>query len=187
MNGLDFLKKKFKISVLLAIVSGLLTTTTLADVVEIHAEFVPDPSNPGSNRFANKTPPSGFCVRWPTICSGKKMFSIESNITAESKAPILANHDLRKGPMFQVPAQWRDVEVFHEDGIESETVQIRISGIGSWYSLSHTARELIGQPELGDSAAHGILWGGDAEYSPSGSMGVPLASLHPGSQFGRVF
>jgi len=115
------------------------------------------------------------------------MFSIESNITAESKAPILANHDLRKGPMFQVPAQWRDVEVFHEDGIESETVQIRISGIGSWYSLSHTARELIGQPELGDSAAHGILWGGTQSIPHQGQWVYPLRPCTPAVNLAEYF
>lgn len=160
MNGLDRIKRKVKVSVLSAIVSGLLTTSVLADVVEISAEFVPDPSNPGLNRFKNTTPLGGFCALFPGSCVQNKIFSIESNITADSNAPIQAHHSLRKGPMFQVPAQWRDVEVFHEDGIESETVQFRITGMGSRYRLSHTAQELIGRPELGNSIALHVLWGG---------------------------
>ena len=159
MSRLDRVKQKFKVNVLLTIVSGLLMTTALADVVEIRAEFVPDPSNPGLNRFTNKTPSGGFCASYPTICEQRKVFSIESNITAESNAPIQANHDLRKGPMFQIPAQWRDVEVFHEEG-GSELVRFRVASIGSEYHLSDTATKLIGRPDVLGDNAHGFLWGG---------------------------
>jgi hypothetical protein len=165
MSGLDRIKRKIKVGVLNAIVAGLLSAPVLADVVEIHAEFVPDPSNPGLNRFKNTTPASGFCALWPTLCVIHKIFSIESNITAQSNAPILANHDLRKGPMFHVPAQWRDVEVVHEDGANSETLQLKISGIGSRYRLSHTAQELIGEPELNNRTALNFLWGGNGNNS----------------------
>lgn len=169
MNSLNVLKQKIKVSALLAIVSGLLATTTLADVVEISAEFVPDPANPGLNRFTNKTPSGGFCATWPTVCVQRKIFSIESNITADSNAPIQAHHSLRKGPMFQIPAQWSDVEVVHEDGIESETVQLRVTSIGSTYSLSHPANDLIGRPEVTFSKAHGLLWGGASKITQRGN------------------
>lgn len=160
MNGLDRIKRKVKVSVLTAIVSGLPTTSVLADVVEINAEFTPDPSNPGLNSFKNTTPASGYCAQFPTYCNQRKLFSIESNITAQSEAPIQANHSLRKGPMFQIPAQRRDVEVLHESGAQSETVQLRVINLGTTYRLSHTAQGLIGRPEINNFNAHGILWGG---------------------------
>jgi hypothetical protein len=166
MSGLDRIKRKVKVSVLSAVVSGLLITPVLADVVEISAEFVPDPSNPGSNKFRNTTPASGYCAAYPTVCIPRNIFSLESNITAESNAPIRPNHSQRKGPMFQIPAQWRDVEVFHESGTQSETVELRVTSLGTTYRLSQRAQELIGRPEDSYLKAHGILWGGkpDGDY-----------------------
>ena len=158
-------KQIFNVSPLFALVSALVTTSVLADVVEISAAFVPDPSNPGANRFKNTTPPSGYCASFPTVCAQRKIFSIESNITAESNAPIRANHGPRQGPMFQIPAQWRDVEVLHGEG-DSETVQFRVTSLGSRYRLSQAAKELIGRPDVDNGKAHGLLWGGkENDYS----------------------
>jgi hypothetical protein len=169
MNGLDGIKRVFTISAVCALLSGLLAPmVVVADVMEISAEFVPDPSNPGFNSFKNTTPPSGFCAIQPFWCNVNKVFSIQSNITAESKDPILANHSLRQGPMFQIPAQWRDLEVFHEDGIESAIVQFRVVSIGGNYLLSPSVRELIGRPEVTFSKAHGLLWGGTETNYTSG-------------------
>jgi hypothetical protein len=110
------------------------------------------------NSFKNTTPVSGYCAQFPYYCKQRGVFSIESNITAQSDAPIQANHSLRQGPMFQIPAQWRDVEVLHESGTQSETVQLRVTSLGTTYHLSRTAQELTGRPELSNFDAHGVLW-----------------------------
>lgn len=160
MSNLDSIKQKVKLVVLFFIVFGLLETTALAEVVGISAEFTPDPSNPGLNKFKNTTPLGGFCAQYPFYCNLHKVFSVGSNVVVESNAPIRANHSLRQGPMFQIPAQWRDVEVFHESETQSETVQFRVTSIGAEYRLSETAHKLVGRPEVTNSMAHRLLWGG---------------------------
>lgn len=171
MSGL--VNTKVKVGAVLAIVASLLMTAAMADVVEIRAEFTPDPSNPGLNRFINTTPYSGYCASYPTQCDQRKIFSVQSHITVESNAPIQANHGVRKGPMFQIPAYWKDVDVLHEDGSATEKMQLRVTSIGSTYTLSDSAKDLTGRPEVTVNKAHGLLWGGRENDSSQGQWSSP--------------
>lgn len=114
----------------------LWTAQAQAFVQEMTAEFRPDPSNPMINRFKNTTPESGICP-WhiPERCKQLGIFSIRTTaIQFSSNGPIQANHtDPRKGAMFKVPTEWRDLLVTHESSGKVETVQVRIAGIGGKY------------------------------------------------------
>nr|WP_314562477.1 hypothetical protein [uncultured Pseudomonas sp.] len=111
----------------------LWTAHAQAFVQEMTAEFRPDPSNPMINRFKNTTPESGICP-WhiPERCKQLGIFSIRTTaIQFNSNGPILGNHtNPRKGVMFKVPSEWRDLLVTHETTGKTETVQVRIAGIG---------------------------------------------------------
>ncbi|WP_347901805.1 hypothetical protein [Pseudomonas purpurea] len=101
-----------------------------AEVIQITAEFSPDPSRPHVNEFKNTTRNSGYCERLPSECKRWGIFSLGTSITMESARSIVANHpDPRQGAIFSVPAGWRDVSVTNESG-QSFTVQVRIAGIG---------------------------------------------------------
>ncbi|AKS06147.1 hypothetical protein [Pseudomonas trivialis] len=116
----------------------LWTAHAQAFVQEMTAEFRPDPSNPMINRFKNTTPESGICP-WhiPERCKQLGIFSIRTTqIQFSSNGPILGNHvDPRKGVMFKLPTQWRDLPVVHLATGKSETVQIRIAGIGGKFHM----------------------------------------------------
>lgn len=115
----------------------LFGATAMASANEITARFRPDPSNPMVNKFENTTPISSICAAHiPAQCQRLGIFSLRDNdFTARSIAPILANHvDERQGFMVKVPSDWRDLQVTHTGTGETETVQLRIAGIGSlWY------------------------------------------------------
>lgn len=102
-------------------------------IQDITAVFRPDPSNPMMNQFKNTTPESGICP-WhiPARCKALGIFTIRTNgLTAVHNGPIVANHTSpREGAMWKVPSEWRDVMVTHRETGQTETVQMRIAGIG---------------------------------------------------------
>lgn len=114
----------------------LCSFAALADE-DITARFRPDPGNPMVNRFENTTPISSICAAHiPARCKALNIFSLrDTNFTAAAIAPIQANHsDERQGFMVKVPSDWRDLTVTHTVTQETETVQVRIAGVGSlWY------------------------------------------------------
>ncbi|WP_431481395.1 hypothetical protein [Pseudomonas thivervalensis] len=125
---------------------------------DITAVFRPDASKPQENAFLNTTPPSGYCAQYPDQCRISKMFSIRLPLTAASTGPIQAHHaNHRQGAMFKVPANWRTLQVTHADTGETETVEVRWSGFGSRYELSHNAVDLVGGG-VSQERAHGMLW-----------------------------
>lgn len=158
---------------LVAVICGLFISTASADIVDIYAEFVPDPSNPKADKFVNKTPPSGYCAAYPTVCNQLKVFSVETNITAESLAPLQPGHSVRNGPMFQIPSHWSDVDIVNEDG-DSSRVQLRVTSIGAVYNLSDPVRNLVSRPDVTIMKAHGLLWGGRENDSGQGLWSSPL-------------
>lgn len=146
--------------------SGLLLltwATAQAEVVDITAEFEPDPTRPHINEFKNTTPDSGYCKDYPFSCSEgagfEQLFSIETGIDVYSVRLIPKNHtDPRQGAMFNISAaQWRDVQVQDDQG-NPATVQIRIAGVGGRYQLSRRVQELIGREDLPLSTSHQRLW-----------------------------
>lgn len=122
---------------------GLLTALSLsaeAATHEIKALFQPDPSQPNKNVFVNKTPNSGYCASYPGQCSAHNMFSIQTPVRFTSTRPFAPGDSLG----VRVPANWRRLTVTNRDTQETETVEVRIIGIGSTYVLSHPAAELTG-------------------------------------------
>lgn len=115
--------------------TSLFATQANAVTLDITANFRPDPSNPARNEFVNTTPPGGYCGDHPSYCENG-VFSVGLPIRFKSAGPIAALHDERKGPMFRVPSSWRDITVIHEETGESETVRMRVNGIGAAYSIS---------------------------------------------------
>jgi hypothetical protein len=134
------MNKQHAYSVLLAAALWLWAGQAQALVQEITARFRPDPSNPMVNEFVNTTPESGICP-WhiPDRCKALGIFTIRTyELKADSKGPIVANHTSpREGAMWKVPSEWRDVQVTHRETGRTETVQMRIAGIGHrWDSRS---------------------------------------------------
>lgn len=125
-------------TLIMAVGAALLfsASASLADE-QITARFRPDPANPMKNDFENTTPISSICAgHIPAQCKALGIFSLRDNdFTASSNQTILGNHeDVRKGFMVKVPSDWRDLQVTHTATGETETVQLRIAGIGSlWY------------------------------------------------------
>ncbi len=137
-------------------------SASLADE-QITARFRPDPANPMKNDFENTTPISSICAAHiPTQCRALGIFSLRDNdFAANSNQPIEANHeDDRKGFMVKVPSDWRDLLVTHTATGETETVQFRIAGIGSLWSVSHP-------PGVSGWAQPGIDWSSQWRNAPS--------------------
>ncbi|MCK6186475.1 hypothetical protein [Pseudomonas sp. EYE_354] len=129
----------------------------VAFVQEVTANFRPDPSNPNVNRFTNTTPVSGYCANAPAVCEYLNIFSIRMPVVFESSAPLAAvPTDPRQTSMWTVPVQWRPLTVVNAFG-EQETVEIRISGIGSRYTLDRRVDEVVPGP-VDLYEAHDRLW-----------------------------
>ncbi|WP_417696155.1 hypothetical protein [Pseudomonas sp.] len=135
---------------------------------DISALFRPDASKPQENTFLNTTPVSGYCAQYPAECRSTKMFSIRMPLTASSTGPIQAGHgDARQGAMFKVPANWRTAQVTHLTTGETETVEVRWSGIGSRYQFPGSVIDLVGGG-VDMLTAHKRLWNGSSwVYAPS--------------------
>jgi hypothetical protein len=141
-----------------------------AEDVSITALFRPDSAQPQLNRFLNTTPLSGYCALYPGQCEDNKTFSLQVPIQFNSSTAIPPNHDsVRQGAMLKVPAQWRELTVYHEKTREPETVRIRITGIGSVY-FTENVTQLVGLADEGQPSwvrAHNLLWGMSWVNAPS--------------------
>ncbi|WP_207262313.1 hypothetical protein [Pseudomonas sp. GW101-3H06] len=144
---------------------------------EITAMFRPDPANPNSNKFINTTPISGYCADYPGECQANGVFSIRLPINFNSAYSIQPGASERNGAMFRVPAGWTPITVTNADTGQAERLEIRISGIGTEYLLSDTAKNLTGAAS--NQEGHHRLWGGlswvyappPCEYSGVGAFG----------------
>ncbi|WP_312402983.1 hypothetical protein [Pseudomonas rhodesiae] len=137
------------------------TGTAQALSQDITAEFVPDPANPTKNEFRNTTPVTGVCAwHMPNRCQQMGIFTIRTNdFAANANAPIEALHeDPRQGAMWKVPSEWRDVQVTHARTGETETVQVRIAGIGHRWDV---------RPNTSAWARPGYSWQGQWSTAPS--------------------
>ncbi|RON16930.1 hypothetical protein [Pseudomonas frederiksbergensis] len=146
----------------LGVLAALCVPSVEAMNREIRALFQPDPAQPNKNEFINKTPNSGYCVNYPSECADNRMFSIRVPIQFQSFRAIRPG----EGVAVKVPANWRKLTVTHQDTQETETVEVRIIGIGSRYMLSDSAANLVGVTDLLEG--HQKLWsGGSWVYAPS--------------------
>lgn len=121
---------------------------------EITALFQPDPSQPGKNVFVNKTPNTGYCAIYPATCDQTDTFSIQLPIIFSSTRAIAVGD----GVSVKGPANWRQLTVRNTDTQETEVVEVRITGVGSNYRLSHPSEDLTGAPD--HRQGHDFLWGG---------------------------
>ena len=119
---------------------------------EIRALFQPDPSQPSKNVFINKTPNSGYCASYPGECAQHNMFSIQLPVRFSSTRALYQGEVIP----IKVPANWRRLTVTNTETQETETVEVRITGIGSNYVLSHPAHELVGISDVIEG--HRKLW-----------------------------
>ncbi|MHC8304440.1 hypothetical protein [Pseudomonas sp. PB3P13] len=157
----------------LALLAVLCMPSAEAVNQEIRALFQPDPSQPHKNVFINKTPNSGYCETWPTQCEANNMFSIQLPVRFDASRLLVPGD----GVALKVPANWRQLTVTNQDTQESETVEVRIIGIGSRYGLSDTAANLTGESDILEG--HRKLWtsnswvypGAPCEYSGVGFYG----------------
>ena len=151
-----------------SLLAGLYVPSANAVVQEIRAEFVPDPTNPMLNKFKNTTPESGVCVHWISArCRSLGIFSLTiPGLRFNSSQPIAADHaDPRMGATFSVPSNWRSLEVFHSRTGESETVQMRIAGIGGSWTIARP-------PGVSAWARPGVGWFSQWKYAPAPCTGV---------------
>ena len=141
----------------------LFSASTLQAAEQITARFKPDPANPMMNRFENTTPISSICAAHiPNQCRALNIFSLrDTDFSAQTIAPILANHeDERQGYMVKVPSDWRDLQVTHTATGETETVQFRIAGFGSSWTVPRP-------PGVSAWAHPGFSWQGRWVEAPS--------------------
>jgi hypothetical protein len=152
-----------------------MVSSTFAQAItqEIRAEFRPDSAQPHRNVFVNKTPVSGYCAEFPSQCLDNNMFSIRLPVQFNSIGKIYQGVPVS----IKVPANWRSVVVRNRDTQETETLEVRISGIGSTYVLSQSAASLVGITDI--LQGHRQLWDHDSwvyapapcEYSGVGAYG----------------
>ncbi|AZF03956.1 hypothetical protein [Pseudomonas sp. R5-89-07] len=138
----------------LALALGAFSQPALAIVEDISAVFRPDPTNPMSNKFTNTTPQSGLCP-WhvPAKCEAVNTFSIRNTaFSATSNGAIPAfPEDPRKSAYFKVPSAFRDLQVTHRATGRTETVQMRIAGIGARWNIAYP-------PGVSAWATPGVGW-----------------------------
>ncbi|MFJ2363145.1 hypothetical protein ACIPIN_05375 [Pseudomonas sp. NPDC087697] len=138
------------------------STNVVALTQEITATFNPDSANPQHNEFINKTPNSGYCSSYLVDCKNLGIFSLSIPVSFYSQTAIRPNEDdPRQNPMFKVPSTWRSVNVRNTVTGESETVEVRIAGVGSVYHLPVPVEDLTG------GGNHHALWKGNSWSYPA--------------------
>ncbi|MBJ2284563.1 hypothetical protein JFT66_10420 [Pseudomonas sp. MF6755] len=163
------------------LVSALWVEGASAETQQITASFRPDPTNVTANKFNNTTPQSSICLAHiPTQCKALGIFSLRFvSFLASSQAPIVGNHeDPRAGAYFQVPSSFRDVEVRNTVTGEVATVQVRIAGFGSLWSLPRP-------PGVSAWTQPGVGWGEQWRRAPSPC--VTTGHLAAGTSFASFF
>ncbi|MBV6822356.1 hypothetical protein [Pseudomonas sp. PD9R] len=150
----------------LALLAVVAASSAGAATQEIRALFTPDSANPLRNDFINKTPSSGYCEYYPEVCRNSNTFSIRLLTSVESNTAIQADADPRNSAMFKVPGGWRALTVTNAQTGDDQTVEVRISGVGSNHVLSDTAANLTGASNAREG--HDALWKGSGWlYAPT--------------------
>ncbi|MHC8337750.1 hypothetical protein [Pseudomonas sp. HLT2-19-2] len=136
----------------LGLLAVLSAPSAQAVTQEIRALFQPDPGQPNKNAFINKTPNTGYCALYPAQCTENGMFSIQIPVRFNSQRAM------NRGEILQLraPANWRKLTVTNAQTQETETVEVRIIGMGSEYVLSDDATVLTGVSD--NLLAHQALW-----------------------------
>lgn len=146
----------------LGLLAAMTAPSTDAANREIRALFQPDPAQPNKNVFVNKTPASGYCTLDPAQCADNNMFSIQLPVRFNSSRSI----NVGEGVSLKVPADWRRLTVTHAQTQKTETVEVRIIGVGSNYVLSQSAASLVGVTD--PLEGHQKLWTSNSwVYAPA--------------------
>jgi hypothetical protein len=159
---------------------GFYTGSAHAAALDVQAEIKPDPGNPASSVITNNTPVTGYCAEYPVQCGGpEKIRSNSFAITFQSLGPLPKD---QVAVPWGIPATWREFDVQHTSipGVTAR-IAIRIAGVGTHYSLSNTAQNIIGHPG-GDPVFdyHAILW------APSWREGIAPCRRVTGSTEGAA-
>lgn len=156
MNGSSVLFSIRRRARWLGLLVVMTSPTAGAITQEIRALFVPDSAKPYKNEFVNKTLVTGYCSEYPTECQGQNMFSIRLPVKFNASGPILPFNPPARGATFKVPSDWRRLTVRNVLTEKTETVEVRITGIGSQYLLSDSAANLVGVSD--HLLGHQKLW-----------------------------
>ena len=112
--------------------------------------FPPDPSQPNKNVFINKTPVSGYCADYPGQCAAKQYVQHSAADPFRFQPPYAAQVTVIR---FKVPANWRPLTVTNTETQETETVEVRITGVGSQY----IPERFGGQSDRGDATSSKVI------------------------------
>lgn len=160
----------------LVLLAALNMPTAQASNQEIRALFQPDPSQPNKNVFINKTPNSGYCANYPAQCVENNTFSIQIPVRFDSRRAIAPGEEIS----LKVPANWRQLTVVNQVTQETETVDVRIIGIGSNYMLSDSAANLVGVSDILEG--HQKLWTSSSwVYAPAPCQYSGVGAYYPAS------
>jgi hypothetical protein len=155
---------------------GLSTTPAVGAVLDITADFRPDPNQPSLNEFRNTTPVSGYCALYPAQCGGN-ISSLMLPLETRSRAISKDLTDIQDGAMIRIANEARPVTIVGPGGV-TETVYFSIARYGAKYYIQPSADQLTGAPTA--ATAHQRLWDGSSwVYAPSGCgySGVGYAAL----------
>ena len=146
----------------LGLLMALAAPSAQAANMEIKALFKPDPSQPAKNEFINQTPNSGYCTEYPGDCAQNNMFSL--------RLPVDLPRQHGLGPSGAIPitapANWRKLTVTNRETLETETVEVRITGVGSEFTTYRPVTHTTGEPDV--FKAHEKLWStGSWAHAPS--------------------
>jgi hypothetical protein len=146
---------------------SLFAMPAVGAVLDITADFRPDPNQPFLNEFRNTTPVSGYCALHPTQCGG----NISSIIIPLTTQPIAISKDLtsfQDGAMIRMTNEVRPVTVTGPGGA-SETVNFSIARYGGDYRITPTVQSITGESHV--VRAHQLLWNGSSWVNPPTQCG----------------
>jgi hypothetical protein len=144
---------------------GLSTTPAVGAVLDITADFRPDPNQPFLNEFRNTTPVSGYCALFPGQCGGN-ISSIILPLTTRSIAISKDLTDIQEGAMIRMTNEARPVTIIGPGGV-TETVYFSIARYGATYHIDPAAQSITGA--LNITEGHERLWHGRSWiYAPPG-------------------
>jgi hypothetical protein len=146
---------------------GLSTTPAVGAVLDITADFRPDPSQPFLNEFRNTTPVSGYCALYPSQCGG----NISSIILPLTTHPVAISKDLtdiQDGAMIRMANEARPVTIVGPGGV-TETVYFSIARYGARFYIQPSAAQITGAPNA--TQGHRRLWHGYDWVNPPAGCG----------------
>lgn len=113
----------------LCLLALFLTPAVQAASREIRALFTPDPNNPQSDKFVNKSPSSGYCAAHADQCEDHNIFSFRLPVRFNSVRVMQPNASPRNSAMFKLPSGWSGLNVTNTQTGETQRLEVRIAGV----------------------------------------------------------